>query len=305
MIEKFMQEGVEEARETGLPVEAVAAGDESKVIFEHHFAPDLPRNIYSHTKSFLSAAVGIAAAEGKLSLEDRLADFLPDRHPEHPSTRLLSIRLKDLLTMSSGFGEAYLMGNDRRNGAGFPDYMAYMLSREVKEEPGSRFCYSTADSILAGRMLEKAVGMRLSEYLYRRLFEPMDIGFPLWENDPQGHPIGGGGMFLKIADMMKLGQLFLAGGRFRGQRLVEEGWVREAAAKQIETEPDSADIWRCGYGYQFWRSPYPDSYRADGAFGQITTVLPRAGLTVSVQCPETGDFERVKRALHEIVLSRI
>ena len=305
MIEKFMQEFVEEARGTGLPVEAVAAGDESKVIFEHHFAPDLPRNIYSHTKSFLSAAVGIAAAEGKLSLEDRLADFFPDRLPEHPSPRLLSIRLKDLLTMSSGFGEAYLMGNDRRNGTGFPDYMAYMPSREVKEEPGSPFCYSTADSILAGRMLEQAVGMRLSEYLYRRLFEPMDIGFPLWENDPQGHPIGGGGMFLKIADMMKLGQLFLAGGRFRGQRLVEESWVREAAAKQIETEPDSADIWRCGYGYQFWRSPYPDSYRADGAFGQITTVLPRAGLTVSVQCPETGDFERVKRALHEIVLSRI
>ena len=45
MIEKFMQEFVEEARETGLPVEAVAAGDESEVIFGHHFAPGLPRNI--------------------------------------------------------------------------------------------------------------------------------------------------------------------------------------------------------------------------------------------------------------------
>ena len=196
MIEKILKEFVEEARATGLPLEAIAAGDESKVLFEHHFTPDLPRNIYSHTKSFVSAAAGIAIEEGKLSLEDRLADRFPDKLPQTPSSRLLAIRLKDLLTMSSGFGEAYLMGADRRAGIGVPDYLSYMLSREVKEEPGKRFCYSTADSILAGRMLEAAVGMRLSEYVYRRILEPMGIGFPVWENDPQGHPIGGGGMFL-------------------------------------------------------------------------------------------------------------
>ena len=307
MIEKILKEFVEEARATGPRLEAIAAGDESKVLFEHHFTPDLPRNIYSHTKSFVSAAAGIAIEEGKLSLEDRLADRFPDKLPQTPSSRLLAIRLKDLLTMSSGFGEAYLMGADRRAGIGVPDYLSYMLSREVKEEPGKRFCYSTADSILAGRMLEAAVGMRLSEYVYRRILEPMGIGFPVWENDPQGHPIGGGGMFLKLSDMMKLGQLFLAGGVWKGRRLVEESWIREATKKQIETdpEPEKADLWRCGYGYQFWMSPYPDSYRADGAFGQITTVLPRAGLVVSIQCPEVGDFERVKKALHESVLSRL
>ena len=60
MIEKILQKFVEEARETGLPLEAIAVGDESKVIFEHHFVPDRPRNIYSHTKSFMSTAAGIA-----------------------------------------------------------------------------------------------------------------------------------------------------------------------------------------------------------------------------------------------------
>ncbi len=307
MIEKILKEFVEEARATGLPLEAIAAGDESKVLFEHHFTPDLPRNIYSHTKSFVSAAAGIAIEEGKLSLEDRLADRFPDKLPQTPSSLLLAIRMKDLLTMSSGFGEAYLMGADRRAGIGVPDYLSYMLSREVKEEPGKRFCYSTADSILAGRMLEAAVGMRLSEYVYRRILEPMGIGFPVWENDPQGHPIGGGGMFLKLSDMMKLGQLFLAGGVWKGRRLVEESWIREATKKQIETDPapEKAYLWRCGYRYQFWMSPNTDSYRADGAFGQITTVLPRAGLVVSIQCPEVGDFERVKKALHESVLSRL
>lgn len=307
MIEKILQKFVEEARETGLPLEAIAVGDESKVIFEHHFVPDRPRNIYSHTKSFMSTAAGIAIAEGKLSLEDRPADFFEDKLPSNPSPRLLSIRLKDLLTMSSGFGKGLLMGADRRAGTGMPDYVSYLFSQEVIEEPRTRFHYSTGDSILAGRMVEEAAGMRLSEYLYRRIFAPMEMGFPIWENDPMGHPIGGGGMFLKLTDMMKLGQLYLAGGVWKGQRLVEESWIREATKEQIKTDqdPQNPDIWRCGYGYQFWLSPYPDSYRADGAFGQITTVLPRAGLVVSIQCPETGDFERVKQALHESVLDKL
>ena len=52
-------------------------------------------------------------------------------------------------------------------------------------------------------------------------------------------------------------------------------------------------------------SPYPDAYRADGAFGQITTVLPRRGMVVSIQCPETGDFPKVQAALHEEFLSQL
>ena len=141
--------------------------------------------------------------DGLLSLDDTLASFFPEKLPEHPTDELLSIRLRDLLTMSSGFGGAFLMNGDRRAGTGAPDYVAYMLSLPVREKPGSRFCYSTADSILAGRMVEKAVGKTLSLYLYERLFSKLGQGFPLWDHCPEGHPIGGGGMFLSLTEMMK------------------------------------------------------------------------------------------------------
>jgi len=49
----------------------------------------------------------------------------------------------------------------------------------------------------------------------------------------------------------------------------------------------------------------PGSYRADGAFGQITTILPEKGLVVSIQCPERGNFDQVKRALHEHFLMEL
>ena len=50
-------------------------------------------------------------------------------------------------------------------------------------------------------------------------------------------------------------------------------------------------------------SPYPGSYRADGAYGQISMILPEKGLVVACQCPETGDFDLVRDALHEQFLS--
>ena len=153
------------------------------------------------------------------------------------------------------------------------------------------------------RMVEKAVGKRLSEYLYERFFEPLGQGFPIWENCPQGHPIGGGGMFMTLSNMLKIGQVYLMDGKWKGQQLVDPAWIKEATAKQIETPNPGNDIWVCGYGYQFWRNPYEDSYRADGAYGQLTMVLPKKGLIVAVQCPESGDLNKVKPVMHELILS--
>ena len=305
-VEHLFQDFVEYVRDRQLFVEAVAVADENRVLLEHHFVPDHTRNIYSHTKSYMATAVGMALAEGRLTLEDRLADYFPESVPEDPDPRLLQITLRDLLTMSSGFGHPYLMGDDRRQGIGFPDYMAYMMHLPMEQTPGTVFEYSTADSILAGRMVEKAVGENLAAYLYPRLFQKLGQGWPQWENDPMGHPIGGGGMYMSVRDMMKLGQLYLAGGTWQGERLLDSGWVREATRKQIETpQTENGDIWRCGYGYQFWCSPYPKAYRADGAFGQVTTVLPENGLVIAVQCPEWGDFEKVKQALHTEIFSQL
>lgn len=303
MLEKIFYEFISHAIDRKLPIEGIAIGDEKQLLLHHRFTPDLSRNIYSHTKSYMSTAVGIAIDEGKLSLEDRLVDFFPESLPSDPDPMLKEIRLKNLLTMSSGFNKGYLMGADRRQGIGYPDYMQYMLSRPMEKRPGESFAYSTADSILAGRMVEKATGMALSAYLYEKVFKPLDQGFPIWENDPQGHPIGGGGMYMTLTDMMKIGQVYLADGLWKGKRIVSRDWVKQASSKQIET--NGGNIWDCGYGYQFWMSPYPGAYRADGAYGQISMVLPEKGLVVAFQCPEIGDFETVRQAVHEELILKL
>lgn len=280
-------------------VEAVILNIGGEEVIEKVFYPLAARNIYSHTKSFTSTAVGIAIDEGKISLDTKLSELFPEYLNLAVSKEITDIKLKHILTMSSGFGKPYLMGADRRAGVGYPDYMAYMFSRPVIDKPGTKFVYSTADSHLAARMVEKAVGKNINAYLYEKLFSKMDIGFPIWETDPQGHPIGGGGLHLSLRDMMKLGILYLNKGMWGNERIVSEEWVNLATTKKIDT--GNTDNWGKEYGYQFWMGPNKCAFRADGAHGQLSFVIPSENAVLGIQCSDYNDFPKFQKLLNETV----
>lgn len=61
---KALLDFVTQVQADRLGVEAIAVADEQRLLFEHHFVPGFARNIYSHTKSFTSTAVGFAISEG-------------------------------------------------------------------------------------------------------------------------------------------------------------------------------------------------------------------------------------------------
>lgn len=305
MREKALLDFVTRVQAEKMGVEAVAVADGEKLLFEHHFIPRAARLIYSHTKSFTSTAVGFAIAEGKLALTDRPADFFPEGIPEDVDEGWKNVTLRDCLMMSSGVGKALLTGTGRYKGEGCPDYMKYIFSHPLLYKPGERHVYNNGDTYLCGRMVEKAVGKTMCAYLYEKMFEKMEIGFPAWEMDPDGHAFGASGMYLKIDNMIKLGQLYLANGVWKGEQLLDPEWVKQAGAKQIDLGDEAEDNWRCGYGYQFWKLGYPGAFRADGAYGQITAILPEKGLTVSIQCPEDGDFYHVTRLAYMELLENI
>lgn len=71
-----------------LPVEAVAIADDDAIIAERHFVPDQDRNIYSHMKSYVSTAIGIAIEDGLLSLDSRLVDSFPEYVPSDTQPEL-------------------------------------------------------------------------------------------------------------------------------------------------------------------------------------------------------------------------
>lgn len=282
-------------------VEAMCLSNSNGLIWKEQYITRTYRNIYSHSKSFTSLMVGIAIDEGKLSLSTRMVDVLKDELSEEKYNYFYEITVKNLLTMSSGFGEAYLMGIQRRQGIGYPDYLQYLFSKGLKYKPGSKFCYSNGDTYLLSRMVAKVYNRNFTQLCYEKIFMPLEIGFPIWGVDPNGYCIAASDLHLNVEEMNRLGILFLNKGIYKGKRIVSEEYVNMCSVPQIKIE----NSWWGDYSFQFWMVPEGDGYRADGAHGQLTIIWPKYDLVLSFQRPEDERLGLVIDILREEVFNKI
>ena len=281
-----------------LGFEGVILMDSScQVLYEKRWTEDYPRDIYSNTKSFVGAAAGMAIYQNKLSLNTRLVDML------WPSCEVRGgineIKLFDLLTMRSGFAEAYLMYFDRRRGTGAEDYYDYMFKQQLQYKPGTHYLYSSGDAILVGGMVEKAVGMTLHHFLYQNMFKQLGIDYPIWECDLMGHSCGGSGLQLKLKDMAKLGCLYLSGGYLNGIRFFSEDWPELSFTKYVSLNNKEYEE---SYGF-LWKICYDGKiYKAHGAFGQDTLIFPYENVVLGYQCKEGSNIDRIDNVIvHELL----
>ena len=237
--------------------------------------PETPHMLFSLSKSFASTAVGFAVAEGRLTVEDTVLSFFPDESPVKVSPNLAAMRVRHLLSMSTGHDqdatERTLRRKDRKAVKAF-------LSLPVEHEPGTHFVYNSAATFMLSAIVQKLTGQTLLEYLTPRLFEPLGIQGATWESYPNhdGKEInfGGWGLNVKTEDIARLGQLYLQKGKWHGKRLLPEAWVKQATSKQVSNAPNPNPDWEQGYGFQFWRCQPEGVYRGDGAFGQYCIVMP-------------------------------
>jgi CubicO group peptidase (beta-lactamase class C family) len=247
------------------------------VVAEGWWAPysaESPHSLFSLSKSFTSTAVGLAIAEGKLSLDDEVVKFFAEDAPAEPSKNLKSMRVSDLLRMSTGHRTEPPRTKDQ-------PWTKTFLTRPVPDKPGTHFLYNTSATYMLSAIVQKATGVTLLDYLRPRLFAPLGIEKPTWETSPQGISTGGYGLSIRTEDIAKFGQLYLQKGQWHGNQLVPASWVEEATARQTSNGSNPKSDWDQGYGYQFWRSRH-GAYRGDGAFGQFCIVMPEQDAVVGI-----------------------
>lgn len=248
------------------------------VVAESWWAPHAPEHrhlMFSVSKAFTAVAVGLAVAEGRLSLDDRVVDLLPDDVPADPGPPLRAMRVRHLLTMTSGHVADSLRAAERRRDRPTGRWVQAVLADPVEHEPGTLFVYDTGATYLLSAILHRLTGERLLDYLRPRLLEPLGIHGATWEQDPDGIDLGGTGLAVTTEDLAAFGELLLRRGRWGDRQLVPEAWVDAAAAWQVDSAPQQWDAdWQLGYGYQLWRCTPSGAYRADGAFGQLAVVWP-------------------------------
>jgi CubicO group peptidase (beta-lactamase class C family) len=270
-----------------------------KAVVEQYFAgasSDSYWETASVTKSFLSTLVGIAIADGKISgVEATLAELLPS-HARQMTPRVARTRLRDVLTMTGGFPgtEADLLAD-----VSSPDPVGSIL-RGSRGAPGG-FVYSDEGAHIVAAILAEATGSTVLEYARDRLFAPLGIKSepafearitptgPIaerlaakyvaadfaWPTDSGGTHTGWGLIKLRPLDLVKLGQLFLDHGRWRGKQVVPASWVRDATSAQVQGAAGS-------YGYEWWvtEADGEPAYQALGFGGQLIEVVPDRDLVV-------------------------
>ena len=304
-VNKAMDTFFDQAAKDSMDIHSVMIVKDGSVIYsrwQSEGVDTVPHVLHSVSKTFTATAVGLAIADGKMALTDKVIDFFPDKLPPVVSDNLKKMTVRDLLTMSCGHDTEPT--GQRDEGV---DWVKAFLAHPVVHEPGSFYLYNSLGTYILSAIVQQVTGEKVVDYLNTRLFEPLHIDKPRWEESPQGINTGGWGLYLKTEDLAKMGQLLLQMGKWNGKQVVPAEWVAEMSKKQVEsinpgTRLEQAEErgmtketsdWMQGYGYQMWRCR-PDCFRADGARGQYIIVVPNKNAVIAI----TSDVENLQGELN-------
>lgn len=227
------------------------------------FRVDRPHRMYSVSKTMVALALGMLMEEGRLGLEDRIADFFPDLLPEQPSPYLTSLKIRDMLRMATCYSQtAYREYVD-------PDWTKPFFIGKPDHEPGTVFNYDTGCSQVLASLVRRLTGMEVFDFLEERLFVPLGCEDPrYWLRDPAGQCTGGTGLCMSLRDLNRVALCLSRG----GDGLIPAWFVAEMQEKKINTLLQGNEEERYGYCWQCWRTRA--GWVLYGMGGQLAVLCP-------------------------------
>src|SRR5687767_5593926 len=264
---------------------------DGRIRLERYLHGNSPRTRWmsmSVAKSITSTLIGAAVHEGKLSLSDQVVKHVPAL----AGSAYDGATVRDVLMMSSGvrWNETYTdPRSDRRRlleaqiSQRPGSALEVMRALPRAAEPGTRHTYNTGETQVAGEIVRSAVGKPLATYLAERIWSKvgMESDANWWLDSPDGVEIGGSGFSATLRDYARFGQFILNDGVANGERILPEGWVREATSGKTLKGGTPLDF----YGYLWWPGTSAGAKRdraftADGIYGQHIYVNPAARVVI-------------------------
>jgi CubicO group peptidase (beta-lactamase class C family) len=248
---------------------------------------------FSVAKSVIGLLIGIAVEDGAIrSIDEPAEAYVPGlRGTEYGRTSI-----KALLRMTSGvsFRENYSdPGSDiytlanltlGQDPGGSVAAVKRFNTREA--EPGQRFSYSSAESLVLGLVLAGATRRTVADYASEKLWVPLGAeAAASWNTDGTGQEITFAYVNAVLRDWARLGLMLAHDGVWQGRTIVPKDWLRAATS----VGPDSP-FWSSshkpgdhvpGYGFQFWLPPTKDrAFFMVGLRGQFVLIHPEAKLVI-------------------------
>ena len=273
---------------------------DNDVIFSKCISPyteESMQMLHSFSKSLNSIAVGIAISEGKLKLDDLVVDHFREYLPEKYDKRIEQLTVRNLLTMAA---------NSCRLSTCFrgvtSSWITHYFTYELPHDPGTAFQYDTGASYMLSSLVSKTMHKNVLALMKERVFEPMGITDVDWLESPEGNTVGGWGLYLKTPDIAKIAILLANMGKWNGQQLIPEEYLKEATRKQIDTPEEKYPV--CGYGYQYWITA-DHSFGVYGAFGNVIVVNQEKKLAVAVTAGASDKHGNPNRLISKIVNEKL
>ena len=284
-------------------VHSLLIAHEGQLIVEEYFrgyTADDPHDIRSAGKTFASILVGVLIEDGH---------DLTDNTPVNDYISLANeptgdaVTIQDLLTHRSGLdcydGNSSSAGNEDAmwQQSDHPNFWTFAANLNFVSAPGEKYAYCSAGINLVGAVLSGASNESVLYLLQSRLFEPLGFENADWNVMPDGDAYLGGGAFLRPRDILKIGQLYLDGGQWRGEQIVDEAWVKASIQPLADITPTTTGLsenefkrfYFGGTDGLAWHlhkiivgERVVQSYEASGNGGQIVVVVPEFDLVVAM-----------------------
>lgn len=259
-----------------------------EIVHERYYlgtTPEDRRISWSMAKSFLSALFGVIVSEGKIaSLDDQVTTYAPLL----ATSAYAGATIRNVLQMTSGitFDEDYLdynsdinrMGRVLALGGTMDGFAAGLTTRDAN--PGERWKYVSIDTHVLAMVLRGATGRDFSDLLSEKIIAPLGLeAEPYYLTDGEGVAFALGGLNLTTRDYARFGLMIEQMGRWLGQQVVPEEWVRASTRASAPTLPGEI-----GYGYQWWipEGAPEGQFIARGIYGQYIFIDQNTDVVIVV-----------------------
>ncbi len=255
----------------------IARGD--KLICEAYWKPfnrSVKHRMYSQTKSYVGIAVRLLADDGKISLDDKIISYFPDKLPQkiHPYLEKLTIR--NMLMMRTCFDE-YDVSWFR---SGTDDRVKFYFSQKPAVYPGTQYRYDSNGSFVLGALVERVSGKCFLDYLREKCLD--EIGFSKSAyclKCPGGHSWADSALICTPIDMLSFGRLVGCFGKWNGRQIIPEHIIRDALEDESDCMTNGYHSFdNCGYMSQLWRF-YGNAFGFNGMHDQLTFYDPDTDIT--------------------------
>lgn len=229
---------------------------------------DTRQEIFSASKSVSSTLVGIAEAEGHLTLDDPASTWIE----EWVGTPSETVTVRNLVSNDSGrYWDFKTDYSDMAIAA--LDKTAFAIGLGQAHEPGAHWEYNNSAIQTLEAVLEGATGTDVADYATEKLFEPIGMGSTI-KTDSAGNPLTFMGTQASCRDLARFGYLFLREGNWAGEQIVPAEWVEAATSPSQELNPIYGYLWWLNTDSKFWADLPDDAYAALGLGNQIVLVIP-------------------------------